>query len=490
MKNFTICVVLTLFWLPLAAAPIPAEVYAQRRAAVMGNMQQGMLILFSAPPRKFTRDIASKFRQENNLYYLTGIRQEETVLVLMPSNRTVPENLFILERDPAREVWTGNRLSPDQARRISGIEQVHAHNAFEDFVDSILSGQPHGGNGHLKADEYSKFFSTLQEGRAPVFLLLEDRPGLRGRLSAEFEFARRLRDRFPGVIVRDGSNLFATQRLVKRPEEIERVRRAVEITEEGILSAMRQLKPEAYEHQVQAAIEHHYLQSGAAVAFPSIIASGPNATTLHYDENTRQVASMDLVLMDVGAEYDYYAADITRTVPAGGRFTAPQAEIYQLVLEAQEEGMKLLRPGSSLAELHRRIVEVIKAGLLKLGLITDTAGNQYRSFFMHGAGHWLGMDVHDVGDRSAPFRPGMVLTVEPGVYVREDLLENLGRDARNREWIEKMRPAFEKYRGIGVRIEDDFLITEQGFEHLSHRLPRRIAELEALIRSGVAQPVH
>lgn len=484
MKKIIYCFLALLAGRAVWAAPIPSATYAKRRAAVMDKMSgEGMLILFSAPPRKFTGDMYYKFRQENNLYYLTGIAQEDTILVLMPGNKSRRENLFLLNRDPSREVWTGNRLSVEEAKQLSGIDSVYGRAEFDDFINALLSGASYGVNRYTNPDEYARFFFQLKGSAAPVFLLLEDRPGLNGRLSPEFEFSARLRERFPGIVVRDSTDLFAALRLAKQPEELERIRRAVDITADGLTAAARQVHDGVKEYELQATVEFHYLKNGASPGFPSIIGSGENGTTLHYDENSRQADLADLIVVDVGAEFDYYSADITRTLPVGGKFSPAQAAVYQLVLEAQEEGMKLLRPGATIPQVHQRVTEVIKAGLLKLGLITDADGDQYRSFFMHGTSHWLGMDVHDVGERSAPFQPGMVLTVEPGIYVRRDLLDNLGQDSKNREWIEKMRPAFERYVGIGVRIEDDFLITADGYEQLSRRLPRKMEEVERWMKS-------
>ena len=487
MKKFTNWFLLGMLLAPAAVAapdPVNAETYARRRAAVMEKMGgQGMLILFSALPRRFTGDTLYRFRQENNLYYLTGVRQEDTVLVLMPANRTRRENLFILSRDPSLEVWTGARLSAEQAREVSGISNVYDRSEFDAFVESMLSGRSYSVNRYTSADEFAEFFSQLKGGTAALFLLLEERPGLHGPLNREFELARTVRERFPGISVHDSSDMFAGLRLVKRPEELDRIRRAIEITEQGLSNALGRLRPGVREHELQAVIENQFLKDGAASGFPSIIGSGPNATTLHYNENSRQVADGELIVIDVGAEFDYYSADITRTVPANGKFSPAQADIYRLVLQAQEAGMTMLLPGKTISDVHRRVVETLRTGLLRLGLITDAEGDQYRAFFMHWTSHWLGMDVHDVGDLAAPFQPGMVLTVEPGIYVRENLSDILGRDPANRDWIEKMRPAFEKYRGIGVRIEDDVLITEGGYEHLSRRLPRRPEEVEATIRS-------
>ncbi|HEY2930611.1 MAG TPA: aminopeptidase P family protein [Acidobacteriota bacterium] len=465
-----------------ARASSLADTYAQRRAAVMKKMgEQGMLILFSPPAKKFSGDVLYKFRQENNLYYLTGIRQEGTVLVLMPPAVTRKENLFVLDRNPSREVWTGHRLTREEALQSSGISNIYSRSEFDDFIDALLYGQPYGVNRYLNMDEYARFFTHLKMGEVPVFLLLEDHPGLRGQLTPEFEFANRLRERFPVVNIRDASDIFASLRQVKEAQEIENVKRAIDITSDGLLDAIRKVAPGMYEYEVQAVIDSNYTKNGTEAAFPSIIGSGRNSTILHYEENNRKMNAGDLLLMDVGAEFDYYAADITRTVPVDGKFTPAQADVYQIVLNAQEEAIKAIKPGATIQQVHQRAVEVVKQGLLRLGLITDPASDQYRSFFMHGTSHWLGLDVHDVGDRGTAFKPGMILTVEPGIYVRGSLLEELAQDGKNAQWIEKIRPAFEKYTGIGVRIEDDFLVTADGCQHLSHRLPRQMRDIEKLM---------
>jgi len=489
MKKITSCFlfVLLLFWAGASAtrhatAASPADTFTQRRAAVMKKMgEQGMMILFSPPAKKFSGDVLYKFRQENNLYYLTGIKQEGTVLVLMPPAVTRKENLFVLDRNPAREVWTGHRLTREEALQTSGITNIYSRSEFDDFIDTLLYGQPYGVNRYLNSDEYARFFTHMKMGDVPVFLLLEDHPGLRGQLTPEFEFANRLRERFPVVNIRDATDIFSSLRLVKEPQEIENVKRAVDITSEGLLDAIRKVEPGMYEYEIQATIDSHYTRNGTEAAFPSIIGSGSNSTTLHYEDNDRKMNAGDLLLMDVGAEYGYYAADITRTVPVNGKFSPAQADIYQIVLSAQEEAIKAIKPGATIQDVHRRAAEVIKQGLLRLGLIIDPASDQYRSYFMHGTSHWLGLDVHDVGDRGTPFQPGMILTVEPGIYLRENLLDELAQDGKNAQWIEKIRPAFQKYKGIGIRIEDDFLVTAEGSQHLSHRIPRQMREIEKLM---------
>ena len=220
---------------------------------------------------------------------------------------------------------------------------------------------------------------------------------------------------------------------------------------------------------------------GAHWGFPSIVASGPNATTLHYEENNREVRKGELVLADIGAAVGHYTADVTRTFPVGGVFTKTQRAVYDIVLEAQTRAIGAVRPGMTIRRVHEVARKVIADGLLKLGLITSTSGNQYRMWFMHGTSHWLGLDVHDVGGRDLPFRPGMVITVEPGIYVREDTLENLNDTPRNRALGKAIRPAFERFKNIGIRIEDDVLVTEDGHRVLSEGTPKSIEAIEAFM---------
>jgi hypothetical protein len=237
-----------------------------------------------------------------------------------------------------------------------------------------------------------------------------------------------------------------------------------------------------WEYEVDAEVAYVFkLRNADNWGYPDIVGCGPNATTLHYEESQGPVKTGQLMLMDVGAEYDHYSADVTRTFPVNGKFSKEQAEIYQIVYDAQEAVAKVSRPGGSLSDINGAATEVIKDGLLKLGLITDrNSDSQYRIWFMHGTGHWLGMNVHDVGG-GARFEPGMTFTNEPGIYIRPDALDNLASTPENAKFIAAIKPAFEKYKGIGVRIEDDMLITPEGVKWMTAALPRSIADIEAFI---------
>ncbi len=456
----------------------------QRRQAVMEGMdERGMLILFSADTAHYSGDVEYEFRQENNLYYLTGIRQPNTTLVLMPQNSSRKEFLFLPARNPERELWAGRTLSPEEAREISGIETVWNASEFDSFIDSVLYGRPYRSGGS-RSSEYQEFFTDLQEGDVDIFFLLESKPGLTGEIREEFQFANRLRDRFTGIRVKDSSSIFHQLRMIKSPYEIKQLQKAIDITIEALSEAMNSIHPETWEYEVEAVIEYVFKKRNSFDwAFPSIVASGPNATTLHYQKSQRQTQDDDLLLMDVGAEFNYYAADITRTIPVGGKFTTAQATIYQLVLDAQKAAIAVVRPGSSLRTINQAAVEVLKEGLHRLGLITNKTSNQYRVFFPHGVSHFLGLDVHDVRHGEV-LKTNMVLTVEPGIYVRSDSIQRLANQGVNEIDLESIRPAVERFLNIGVRIEDDVRVTPTGFELLSDDAPREILEVEAMIMSN------
>jgi len=454
----------------------------RRRSELMQKLgAQAMLVLFSAEPRKFERDIDYEYRQDSNLFYLTGIDQQGTTLVLMPGNQSNREILFLTPQNPAQELWMGKMLSQEEARAVSGIETVYDATSFDGFMEAVLSGRNFGPRSYGSTVEYKGFFDALSDGTATVDLVLEDRPKLKEPPNRVWQLADQIRERFVGIQVKDASRFIHQMRLVKSAYELTQLRRAIDITCQAQREAMQAVKPGLYEYEIEAIIEFVFRRQGSPwPGFPSIVASGPNATTLHYDKSIRQMRDGELLLTDVGAEFNYYTADVTRTYPVNGRFTPEQAAIYELALKAQAEAMKVVRPGATLPMVHTRAVEVLKDGLLELGLITSKQDQQYRMWFPHGTSHWLGMNAHDVGDQHAKFEPGMVLTVEPGVYIRQDTFEHL-RD-RDEGLAATIGPAVKKYMGIGIRIEDDVVVTESGFELLSDKAPRAIAEVEALQR--------
>jgi Xaa-Pro aminopeptidase len=474
---------LTMFAVALVlAAPASATDFQQdlqaRRARVMERVTpDGMLILWSAPVRTYSTDVEYEFRQDSNLYYLTGIDQPDTILVLMPGNRERREILFVSPRDPVREHWEGHLLTSAEATAQSGVATVYTTNDFEPFINAILSGTPfRTGPG---SNEYDRFFGALKENRARLHLLLSPKPGLSGELTSPYQFANRVRERFFGFAMTDATPYMNELRQVKTAYEQQLLQQSADVSSEAHMAGMKAAKPGAYEYEVEAAIEYVYKKNGAFDwGYPSIVGSGPNATVLHYNASNRKMNAGELLLVDAAAHYKYVTVDITRTYPVSGRFTPEQRAIYDIVLDAQTQAMTVAKAGAVVNDVHQKTVDVIKQGLLKLGLITDASGNQYRMWYTHGAVHWIGMDVHDVGERNRPLAPGMAFVIEPGIYIRESALDNLPATAENAALVAKLRPAVQKYKDIGIRIEDSFLLTENGLVRLSAKVPRTAEEVE------------
>ncbi len=474
---------LLLFGSTLAASPAYSSELSDdlsaRRARVMDALgADGMLILWSAPSRTYSLDVSYEYRQDSNLYYLTGMTQPDTILVLMPGNASRKEILFVRDRDPFREHWNGRILGTDEAGALSGIRTVLSIAQFDAFATAMLGKAP---SGVVDEPESRAFASALTAGRAKVAVLLEAR-STSDALGPGADFARRARDRFAGFQVIDATPMLTELRLVKTAYEQKVLIKSLAVSSDAQIAGMRRAKPGVWEYQVEAAIENVFMDRGSmGWSYPSIVGSGPNATILHYTESTRQMQPGDLLLVDAAANYGFMHGDITRTYPISGTFSAPQREIYSLVLDAQEDAIKVAAARGSLLDTHRKAADVLKAGLLKLGLITDATGEQYRMWFTHGTCHYIGLDVHDVGDRSKPLVPGMAFTIEPGLYIRQSALDALPRTPENLAVISKIQPAVTKYLDIGVRIEDSFLVEATGLRRLSASVPRTVAEVEAFM---------
>lgn len=479
LRLFALTMLVTFVALPAAAGDLQDDL-AVRRAAVLQHLSpDDMLVLWSAPERVYSHDVDYEFRQDSNLYYLTGIDQPDTILVLMPGNRERTAILFISPSNPEREHWNGHLLTPAEATAQSGIPTVYPTTSFDAFMDAILGGSTYG----VPADsgEFARFQTGRRQQTARL-LVLGPPPGLDGELTPEYRFANRARERFLGLSVGDATGIVHGLRQVKTPYERKVMQESAKVSSDAHMAGMKAARPGAFEYEVEAAIEYVYKKNGAFDwGYPSIVASGPNATVLHYEKSSRQMQDGELLLVDAAAFYHYMTVDITRTYPVNGRFTPAQRDIYDLVLQAQEEGMKAARPGNGLAAVHQRTVDVIKQGLLKLGLITDPGGDQYRMWYTHSATHWIGIDVHDVGSRERPLEPGMAFVIEPGLYIRESVLDNLPKTAANETLIEKIRPAVQRYKDIGVRIEDSFLLTASGLIRLSAAVPRTAEEVETFM---------
>ncbi|MGH9902688.1 MAG: aminopeptidase P N-terminal domain-containing protein, partial [Pyrinomonadaceae bacterium] len=433
--------------------------------------------------------------------------------MLQPGNASTPEILFLPKRNPARETWDGFMYGANDARRLSGVAEIWEDKEFEPFIKARRAGQSYRPKAEAILASAATAGRTSSAGTAEatavaagangaaLYVLVPMSEAEKGEFGdhrewrQEQRFAEEWKKSAPDFAIRSALPIFSPMRLRKSPSEVQRLQHAIDITTEALGRAMAAAGRSKWEYEVEAEVEYTFKRRNADFwGYPSIVGCGPNATTLHYNESQGKVMPGTLLLMDVGAEYDHYTADITRTFPVSGKFTAAQADIYNVVLAAQEAGMRASKPGATIRDVHAAATGVIKDGLLKLGLITDRNSNQHRIWFMHGTSHWLGMNVHDVGDYTTKFEPGMVYTNEPGIYIRADALEYLPKTPENEKFIAAVRPAFEKYKIVGVRIEDDVLITADGHRNLSVALPRTVSDVEAFIarasrelRAGLAE---
>ena len=466
-----------------------------RRARVAKTIgAKAVLVLFSAEPRVYTNDVDYQFRQENNLYYLTNLKQQHATLVMLPGNPEMPEILFIPRRNPAAETWTGHMYSAEEAAQRSGVKEVWEAGEFERFMTAFRNHQsyrPADNNILMSAAKpasngaagFENLFAAATNKEAELYLLTPR--GGEKEYGQEHRFAADWGKTSSGFAVKDASPIFAELRLRKSSLELRLMQHAIDISTEAHERAWVNAHKAKWEYEVDAEVAYTFkLRNADNWGYPDIVGCGPNATTLHYEESQGPVKPGELLLMDVGAEYDHYSADVTRTFPVNGKFSRAQAELYQIVYDAQEAAAKAARPGATISDVNRAATEVIKDGLLKLGLITDRNSNQHRMWFMHGTSHWLGMNVHDVGNYGSKLDPGMVFTNEPGIYIRPDALEYMPKNADTEKFLAAIKPVFEKYKGIGVRIEDDMVITPDGVRWMTEALPRKISEIEAFIAKG------
>ena len=428
--------------------------FARRRKNLMGMMDKHTIaIIPGAREVTRSRDTEYPFRQNSDLFYLTGFEEPDAVLVLVPGRRQGQVVLFCRERDPDMELWNGYRLGPEGAVAYLGVDD-----AFPiDDLDEILPG--------------------LIEGTQRIYYSMGHDDVFDQRVMGWVNQIRKLvrTGAAPPADFTDLAFLLHEQRLIKSAAEVRVMRKAGEISAAAHVRAMQECRPGRYEYHLEAAIQHTFAEHGARFpAYSSIVGSGANACVLHYTENASKMRAGDLVLIDAGCEYQGYAADITRTFPVSGQFSAEQRAIYDVVLEAQRAAIAKVRPGNTWNQPHDATVRVITRGLIKLGLLRGKErelikAEAYRDFYMHRAGHWLGLDVHDVGEyrvdgRWRQLEPGMVLTIEPGIYIAADNTK-----------VPK------RWRGIGVRIEDDVVVTEQGCDVLTGDVPKRADEIEALM---------
>jgi Xaa-Pro aminopeptidase len=479
-----------------------AELMQRRERVAQSVGPQSFMILFSTEPRVYTNDVEYPYRQENNLYYLTNLKQKSATLVLLPGNTKVREILFMPRRNPAMETWTGHMYSAEEANQLSGIREIWHVSEFEPFIKALRNRQPYRPKPEnlfmsdlpkdmpLTNDHgYTALFDAAAKGEAGLFMLMPGQ-GESREYKQEQRFAADWASTASGYSIKNAWPIFTQMRLAKSPMELRLLQHAIDISTEAHQRAWAAAGEAKWEYEVDAVMAYTFkLRNADNWGYPDIVGCGPNATTLHYEESQGPVKPGDLLLMDVGAEYDHYTADITRTFPVNGKFTPAQAAVYQIVYDAQEAVAKASKPGATLSDVNRAGTEVIKNGLLKLGLITDLNSQQHRVWFMHGTSHWLGMNVHDVGG-GAKFVPGAVFTNEPGIYVRPDALDQMPFGWKEDEWEKfktAVRPAFEKYKGMGVRIEDDMVITADGVRWMSEALPRKISDIEDFIAKARRQ---
>ena len=445
-----------------SAGPLQDDLKARRARAMERLGPDALAIFWSAPARVYSNDVNYEYRQDSNLLYLTGVDQEETILVLMPGHATRREVLFVREADARREHWNGHSLTPAEAAAQSGIETVLTANQFENFVANALGGR--------------------EPAIGTLALLLEPQRNLTDQPGPVRQFASRMRDRFFGFQVKDATPILADLRQIKTAYEQDVLRKSALISSDAHKAGMRAAAPGKYEYEVEAAIEEVYLRNGAmSWGYPSIVGSGPNATILHYEKSSRQMRDGDVLLVDAAANFQGMTADITRTYPINGRFSPAQRDIYAIVFAAQEAGIKAAKIGAPPSDIQAACDTVLRAGLVKLGLVTEPSGNQFKIWATHGVSHWIGLDVHDAGARGKPLAAGMAFTIEPGIYIRDAALNDLPKTAENAAFIEKVRSAVQKYKDIGVRVEDSFLLTDAGLENLSKSVPRTLEDVEKFL---------
>jgi Xaa-Pro aminopeptidase len=482
-----------------------ADLSARRKALMDQIGDHAILILYAAEPRNYANDVDWPFRQENDFFYLTGLTQPGATLILAPGAEKMREMVFIPRPVPAQETWTGHMITAAEARETSGIQEVFESSQFNAFLTALIpraravlanaaQGTGRGGRGAAAnaappastpgwATEFTKPIEYAAKQELQVYMILPARPNA-VEYRREQEFAGKLASVGAGVNIKDATILFANLRRVKSPREVDILQHAVDITAEAFQRAYAAAVPGAPEYEIQAQFEFTFLRRNGHWGYPCIVGSGNNATTLHYEANKDTMKAGDLLLMDDAAEFDQYSVDVTRTIPVSGKFTKEQADIYRLVWEAQQAGFAMAKPGHAASggpdSIQGAAGEVFKQGLFKLGLITDPKSDaQMRIWFNHGISHGIGLNVHDPGGRE--LQPGMVVTVEPGLYFRPDALENLPKTPEMEKFAEAIRPVFEKYKGIGVRIEDDVLITTGDPKVISAAIPSRLEDVEASI---------
>ncbi|MBU5210817.1 aminopeptidase P family protein [Heyndrickxia oleronia] len=407
--------------------------FVQNRQHLYDHLEdQSLLILFAGSAPQKSADEAYKFVPNRHFYYLTGINEQNIMFLAKKMNNKVEEYLFIKKADPFMEKWVGKTISETEATEVSGISDIRYIDQFDSFLSQTL----------------------LSDLSNHLYLDLERREWDTYTTKAQ-QFVSKIQANYPYVQIKNVYPIISELRVIKKPEEIENIKKAIDITYEGIKHMMAHAKPGMMEYQLEAYFDF-ILKSNGVIdnAFPTICASGKNGTILHYDKNDSKTEDASLVLLDLGAQYGYYSADISFTFPVNGKFTEKQKTYYNIVLKALKETTALIKPGVAFAKLNEHTKKVLAEECIKVGLIKEES--EISKYYYHGVSHFLGLDTHDVGTyKDLILQPGMVLTVEPGLYIEEE--------------------------AIGIRIEDDVLVTEDGNEFLSKDIIRTVEEIEAFM---------
>lgn len=426
--------------------PLDAQVFSDnRKRLIEGLKPKSVVVIRSNDIMPSNADGTMTFIQNTNLFWLTGVDQEESFLILAPDHpdENMREMLFVRETNEEIAIWEGHKLTKEEGQKVSGIRQIKWNHEFEGTLNTVLAESDHI---YLYKNEHIRNATAVQTANDRLVDWVMQKYPL-------YEF-----ERLAPIIYR--------ARTIKSEAEVKMLRHACDITEKGFRDILDVVKPGVWEYEVEAEYLYNFVRNRSrGFAYTPIIAGGANACVLHYIENNQQLKAGDLLLMDVGAEYGNYNADMTRTIPVGGRYTKRQKSIYDAVLRVKNKATEILRPGIRIPEYHKQVGLFMEEELVELGLIDKTdIKNQdpnwpaYKKYFMHGTSHHLGLDVHDYASVYDEVKPGMVFTVEPGIYIREE--------------------------GIGVRIEDDLLITENGHDNLMRNIPIHAEEIEELIQKS------
>ncbi len=428
--------------------------HAQRRQAFLEQLDGQTAIIAAAPAVTMHRDVEWPYRQHSDFQYLTGLSEPDAIAIFAPWHEH-PYTLFLREKDLLAEIWEGERVGVHGAEKSYGADKAYPISELPQRLHEYLGSSQ------------ALYYHLGMDAELDRLVLSERQKGM--------QLGQRSGDSTQSL--HEPASILHEMRLHKDAAEIRRMRKAAKISVKAHKAVLKTLEPGMYEYQIQALLEQQFLTAGGCYAYPSIVASGTNACILHYTENRRKMRDGDLLLIDAAAMYDYYNADITRTLPVNGRFSARQAAIYQIVLDAQEAAIAKVKPKLPYSEIHATAVQVICQGLSDLKLLKgDLDGlieqGAYRPFFMHGTGHWLGMDVHDVGDyqqqgQSRLLQAGHVFTVEPGIYIHPRAQAIKGQPSIGKKW-----------RGIGVRIEDNIVVTTKGHENLTAGAPKQLRDIQ------------